>query len=567
MGNILLISNIPPSNAATIADHVNGYVNYSKYSVQSIDAKDILISDAIKKASCIILHYSVVAYPYRQDNFISSKLRLELSLSDKPILHMVQDEQRNILQRFRYFESIGVKHVFSVASEELHNRIYPVEQRNFTVSTLLTGYLPIGFEDWNLKNWNDRRIDVGYRARKLPEWYGKLGEDKFKISDQLNKKKRFSDLVIDASYEENDRKYGVDWIEFLCDSKVAVGTESGCSTLDFDGRFIESWQNSKMVGKFTKNDPVQSNYAAISPRVFEYSAARCLLALTPGEYSGILTKGVHYFELLPDLSNFDDLVSLMNDSVARNRMIDSAYNELILSGKYSYKTMAIKIDEQISRMLQPSELSLKSNQNTGQNLVKVSNNNSKSMLKNFYRLFNQFNLKQRFKTYLFAWALSQRGVFRILLRSIFRFYVRFNESSWIRIFKISLFRDRNNFKVLLFILIFTRSPLVGFKILSELSFLRSESQSLAMFNQRLSMIQTQGALWISWPEKLDRENILKNHPFLDYYKFPESRGVWFTRSDYSVESNPLKLESLSNFYSRSQRKTQKFLEAFCNSLG
>ena len=51
----------------------------------------------------------------------------------------------------------------------------------------------------------------------------------------------------------------------------------------------------------------------ISPRVFEAIALRTALVLFEGEYSGIIAPGVHYIPLKKNLSNLDDVLSLLGD--------------------------------------------------------------------------------------------------------------------------------------------------------------------------------------------------------------------------------------------------------------
>ena len=564
MKEILLIARIPPNNASTIRDHVVGYQRFSKYSVRIINPEDLLLGAAIESADCIILHYSVVAYPYREDYFINSKLRLSLSFLNKPLLHIVQDEQRNIMQRFRYFESIGVRHVFSVAPKELYDLMYPVSDRSFSVSTLLTGYVPLDIENWKPKQWEERSIDISYRSRRLPKWYGILGSNKSAIADKLNEFKKFTNLSIDASCNEEDRIYDVSWIEFLCDSKVAIGTESGSSILDFDGRYKEAWQHKASLGKYSSESAISANYATSSPRIFEYAAAKCLLALTPGKYSGILTANVHYFEILPDLSNLDDLVLLMSDPNRRNQMINLAYEELILSGKYSYRTMALAIDQEIERIIPSinlvSEFENRYKPNPKRDLNYLKKANSRDIL-NLTKLGNQ---KYSKRNILINWFINQKGAFRFTLRLIYRFFLWSKSLLKGRFVILSIFSDSKARRELKLIFKYTRRPIIASQILPELQKLRNESQVIGDLGFRLSTVQTKHAFWISWQEKLSQDSRLKNHPFLDYYKFPEANGVWFTRSDFSEKSTPLKLEYLSKYYIKNKGECKKLIAMFCN---
>jgi len=78
MNKVLLISRIPPNNATTIEDHVNAIVELSSFEVKNIDVNDPNISLEIFKTDCILLHYSVIAYPYREDHILAVPYAFQL---------------------------------------------------------------------------------------------------------------------------------------------------------------------------------------------------------------------------------------------------------------------------------------------------------------------------------------------------------------------------------------------------------------------------------------------------------------------------------------------------------
>ena len=564
---VLLISRVPQNNATTIEDHVNAIVELSAFEIQNMDVNDPCLALEIARTDCILLHYSVIAYPFRQDRILSSALRLQISRAGKPVLHMVQDEQRNVLERFRYFEALGVTHVFSVADEEVYNLMYPVSLRNFTVSTILTGYLPMNLERYREVEWSSRTIDISYRARRLPEWYGNLGFTKSNISDNLNAIKKNEGLVINASCEENDRLYGQDWIDFLCNSKVAVGTESGSSTLDMDGRYLEDWQNRSSIGSHAEVEPISANYAAISPRIFEYVAAKCLLALTPGEYSRVITPGLHYFELQPDLSNLEDLINLMNNKEDRNRMIERAYKDLIMSGNYGYKHMVREIDIQIKSSCKATEIlefsrklniDIKSTSNQDEQMIKTS--------RVFTFLTEIMRLTVSIKSKTYQWSLSRRGVTRIILRNAYRILQRILTSKIMKFLTLLLtsnFQIRREHKRVFSI---TRRIFLSARLIPELELIRSEAELISNQGATLKFLENNSSLWLSWPESIQQGSKLKEHPKLDSVHFSDAQGVWITRSDFSEVNKPLKLMVLSKYLKRNRLKTVNLIEIYCGPL-
>jgi len=564
MKKVLLISRVPQNNATTIKDHVNAIVELSVYQVINIDVNDPNLSLEILRTDCILLHYSVIAYPYRGDHTVNSYLRLQISRSGKPVFHMVQDEQRSALERFRYFETLGVVHVFSVAKEEVYNLIYPADLRNFSVSTILTGYMPINLDGYRVKEWDSRSMDISYRARRLPEWYGQLGFRKSDVCDRLREISKKHSIDIDASCEEDDRLYGQEWINFLCDSKVAVGTESGSSTIDMDGRFLEEWQNKTSIGSYFKMEPILANYAAISPRIFEYAAAKCLMALTPGEYSGTLSPGLHYFELQPDFSNFEDLILVMNDSAERNRLIDRSYEDLVLSGNYGYRRMVKEVDRWLEIYLKPSEI------------LQVSGNSNSDIeseidaSQQFLETEEIFTIIQPLKKSMNSiklkaldWGLSRRGINRLLLRSVFRTFRRIWRTKFMSFLKLLLTPNFNFDSQYKEIFKVTRRIFISFRLKPEVELIRSEAKILSNQGCTLQLYETKAGLWISWPEAIHPGSKLKASPKLDGIYFPDQQGVWFTRSDFSEVHKPLRLNSFSKYYKRSKIRSLSLIQIYC----
>ncbi len=563
MKNVLLITSVPPSNATTISDHVNALLSQSRFNVKQIDLQHPEMSHEITRTDCIILHYSVVAFPYRGGVSLNSLTRLQISRSGKPIVHMVQDEQRNVLERFRYFESLGVDHVFSVASKGVYDLMYPPDIRSFTVSTLLTGYTPINLEDFQNKDWDKRHIDISYRARKLPDWYGNLGTVKGDISNKLNNLSSDFGFKIDASCKEEDRLYGKRWIDFLCNSKVAVGTESGSSTLDFDGRYSGLEISLSDDIRYEVKTPVSANYSALSPRIFEYAAAKCLLALTPGEYSGALIPGVHYFELLPNLSNIKQLQELMNDESQRRQLIENAYDHLIVSKKFGHEHMVREVDDCLNRLFSTyNPIVVYDNRNTnGHKIGKLEKGIQVPRTKVMLRTPKEiFNFCARF---MHQWALNRTGKSRLVIRALMRRLFKIYNSRFFGFFKgnsiwssIRGIEFKQTFQI-------TRRIIKSLTLLEDLNLIKFEAEQLLSHGDTLSLNETNSGIWISWPGALEQTNYLKKHPYLDAFLFPNSSGVWLTRSDFSEIGEPRRLNSLSKYYKSNKKKTIQLIHLFC----
>ena len=77
---------------------------------------------------------------------------------------------------------------------------------------------------------------------------------------------------------------------------------------------------------------------AISPRHFEAVITKTLQVLVEGYYGGVFKPWVHYLPLKKDYSNFNEIIGFLKDSEKCQNIIDNAFNDIVLSGKYTYKT-------------------------------------------------------------------------------------------------------------------------------------------------------------------------------------------------------------------------------------
>ena len=191
--------------------------------------------------------------------------------------------------------------------------IYSDLNSRVKIETVLTGYIPENLINVDTPNLSDRRIDIGYRARKCPFWYGYKSAEKFLIGEHFIHYSQGTRLLNDISWREKDRLYGQDWIKFISNCKATLGTESGASIIDFTGEIeydLNRFQAFHPLARFEDVPPVllqndgKLQIQVISPRCFEAAALKTVMVLYPGTYSDILIKDKHYIELKKDFSNF-----------------------------------------------------------------------------------------------------------------------------------------------------------------------------------------------------------------------------------------------------------------------
>ncbi len=342
--NILILAGPNNPQASTVNDSIYALPRFGQHNYSVLRVVNGDIGQSISNFDGIIIHYSLISHPCKFHLPLNPKSSLQIRFFNGIKVATVQDEQRSGYERLAFLNGLGINHLFSVAPHELYEILYPSHVRNFSISELLTGYVT---EEHlrrlqKSKGLGDRPYDVVYRGRKLPEWYGHLGDLKWKISDRLAHRAESNRLRVNVSYREEDRIYGQDWFEFLESGVIAVGTPSGSSFLDLFGKHSETSNYIDPV-IMDDGDPINANYTAISPKIFDYIASRNLLALTPGDYSNLIEPRKHFMELDEAANNIEEILEFSSTKSGED-MIDSAVNEILLNPRFHLREYSRQID-------------------------------------------------------------------------------------------------------------------------------------------------------------------------------------------------------------------------------
>jgi len=204
--------------------------------------------------------------------------------------------------------------------------LYPKFHREGRIETGFTGYVDEKLIDRDWVPWAKRPIDIGYRAKRLPPYFGRLGELKWTIGRDMLDRARGSGLSLDIRVGDGHALPGGAWIEFVGSCRAMLGTPSGSSLLDPRGDVQSS------VRAFLRGRPDASFeevertcfagldgthvFSAISPRAIEAALAGTVQLLVEGDYSGVLVAGEHYLPLRADAGNFPELREAMRDEAA-----------------------------------------------------------------------------------------------------------------------------------------------------------------------------------------------------------------------------------------------------------
>lgn len=219
----------------------------------------------------------------------------------------------------------SIDRIYTVCPEHW-DILYPKSLKQTQIKLGYTGYIS---DQW-LKSWRDpkphalRKIDVSYRASKLPANFGSNGQLKWEIAHKFTKALRNkSNLLLDISVDPQDMIPGEKWHEFVEESRFCLATPSGSSLLDPQNK-IRACVNNYLIKRpnasyqeierhcFPTQDGIRM-FTAISPRNIEAALAETVQVATLGSYSSLMYPVEHYIPLNQDCSNIKDVLSMMAD--------------------------------------------------------------------------------------------------------------------------------------------------------------------------------------------------------------------------------------------------------------
>ncbi len=350
---ILLLCDNRRNAPNTVLDHIQAFRQYSRHQVRTFNTRDMARSVALDfdHFDVVVIHYSVVLSSL---HYLSEGFRDQLRRFRGLKIEFIQDDYRWIDRETAASRDIGVNVLFTVVPEPAAGKIYDKRLPGVRRLQTLTGYVPDNLVGRPWKPLRERTIDVGYRARDLPFWLGRLSREKAWIGQRFLELAPAYGLRCDIALSEDKRIYGDRWIEFMSSCRATLGTESGASIADFDGsveRAVMDYLAAHPGAPYEEVHeavlrPYEGNVVMniISPRVFEAAALGTVLVMFPGEYSGVATAGRHYIALEKDFSNMDDVVGRLRDDILVEAMTAQTHDDLIRSGRWSYSRFIADFD-------------------------------------------------------------------------------------------------------------------------------------------------------------------------------------------------------------------------------
>lgn len=367
--NILILEGYYKKIASTVFDHLNSFKKYSKHNIirYSIISGLPILAFNLNNFDVIVVHYTLSLF---NESHFTLKILDKLKNFKGLKLVFIQDEYRQVNKVIEKINYIGFNILFTCVSDSEVEKVYPKNVLpNLKKINTLTGYVAEDLLRIKPKSYAKRKFDIVYRARKLPMWLGKIGQEKWQIAVNFLKHIQDLNLKHDIKYQEEERIYGKKWIKFLNNSKAALGVESGSGIFDFTGNIqkdVEAYINhipnatyEEVEGKFFPNLDGKIYLNQISPRCFECAALKTLMILFEGKYSGILEPWRHYVPLKKDFSNINQVVQVIKNHSIWSRITQIAYEEIALNIAYSYKKFIENFDATIMREINTKNLSNK----------------------------------------------------------------------------------------------------------------------------------------------------------------------------------------------------------------
>lgn len=302
-----------------------------------------------------------------------------LNLSDEQIeafaetralkLVFLQDEYQEVNTVADILGRMKVDLVFTCVNLEDHDVFYS-KRRIPTlkaVNQVLTGYVDEKLRKPGLFTLDNKSIDVGFRGRISPFYLGELGYQKQKITEMFAEPARKAGLSVNISINESDRLSGDRWLGFLQSCRTQLGTPSGSSVIDFNGRIIKETASYRRAFPRADFDTVRDDVFCrqdgrysidtISPRMLEAAATGSAMVQLEGRYGGFMSAGEHYIELKNDYSNIPEVIAQIKDKRLVREMAQRAYDHFITSGKFDFQRHIDKFDNLIDTHLAGTEAS------------------------------------------------------------------------------------------------------------------------------------------------------------------------------------------------------------------
>ena len=367
---VLLFAFFDPRGISTVPQSIHAWQLHSRHEVVVLNlwpgrGTSLMVPESVSfdDFDALIVHPTVSYFASNLDS-LDRNLKGGFAAFNGVKVLMKQDEQVTTSLFANLVRTKGFDFVFTCVPPVEQDKVYPrASIGDCELVHVLTGYVSPAMR--NGPEELTRDIDVSYRGSIQPLEFGQLGYEKRGIGYDISRALTDCGFRLDISSRWEDRVHGDEWARFLARSRVVLGVESGSNLFDFDGKVAEWCRGYEAA--HTQEDPTSEryysaaheaylhefegnvNYAQISPRHFEAAAAGSAQLLYEGDYSGIFRPNEHFMPLRRDLANLGEVIDFIRDEKARSRMVERAFEEIILDRRYWYETFVAETDDAIER--------------------------------------------------------------------------------------------------------------------------------------------------------------------------------------------------------------------------
>ncbi len=359
MARVLIVYHRAPRGQwrSTYNSHLYGFRRFSDHDVFYLNTARPTVPKYLRTLDpdLVIFHYTFLAVRQVPEQFEQQVERIafirDLRCRKAIVPH---DEQAHADLLCRLSRDFGVTHVFTPASTPEWPQIYrELDLDAVRFRTVLTGYVDeatVRTTAERARRHGGRPIDVGYRSWDTYPFYGRHGLLKGEIGRAFRERAPEYGLVTDISSDYKDALLGDSWFDFLLKCKYTIGVEGGSGVFDWDGTIAQRVRDYMRAHEGATFEEVEAacfpgmdgqfGYRLLGPRHFEAVMTRTCQVLIEGHYGGALEPGKHYIELKRDFSNLDDVLAAMKEDRLRAEIVERAYQDVIASGKWTYRAFA-----------------------------------------------------------------------------------------------------------------------------------------------------------------------------------------------------------------------------------
>ena len=246
----------------------------------------------------------------------------------------------------------GVAAVFSCIPEH-QQTLYPRYSKIGKIIPSFTGYIVDSLLTRAVSPISSRPVDIGYRARKLPAYFGRLGNTKSEIGLSVRSQAIKMGLKVDIEVGERHFILGENWYDFIANSKTMLGSNSGSSLLDPRGKIQRDVIDFVLRNPDASFEEIEAacfpgldghfEFTAISPRVIEAALLGSGQILVSGGYSGLLSPWEHYLPIDDKATKTGEIFRIVADHRLLQRYADQCRDKIVSEPRLRRKSRSFDI--------------------------------------------------------------------------------------------------------------------------------------------------------------------------------------------------------------------------------